>query len=114
MALLLRYERNVFGANRRDGRCQILAGAEAHVTQKRGGYRRHLLAIGGAKDGDTGLVEGAFSANLRIELVEQLSNEHAVLAVRVIGDLARRIRRDDERVVGRVDWRKPMRVGAET
>jgi hypothetical protein len=72
------------------------------------------MASGGAKDGDTGLVEGAFSANVRTELVEQLSNEHAVLALRVIGDLARRIRRDDERVVGRVDWRKPVGVGAET
>jgi len=37
-----------------------------------------------------------------------------VLALRGIGDLAGRIRRDDERVVGRVDWRKPVGVGAET
>ena len=70
---------------------EILVGAEAHVLRKRGGYRWHLLAIGDAKDGDTGPVKDAFSANVRIELVEQLSNEHAVLAFRVIGDLARRI-----------------------
>jgi hypothetical protein len=51
---------------------------------------------------------------MRIELAEQLSNEHAVLALRVIGDRARGIRRDDERVIGHVDWRKPVGVGAET
>src|SRR5207253_5097602 len=81
---------------------------------KRGRYRRHLLAFVGARDGDAGLVEDAFSANLRIELVEQLSNEHAMLALHVIGDTTRRVRRHDEGVIGRIDQRKPVGVGAET
>lgn len=46
------------------------------------------------------LLKTYYSANGRIELVEQPSNEHTVLAHRVIGDLAERIRRDDQRLLG--------------
>ena len=37
-----------------------------------------------------------------------------MLTVRIICDLARRIRRDYERVVGRTNWRKPVGVHAQT
>ena len=37
-----------------------------------------------------------------------------MLALHVIGDLARRVRRHDEGVIGRIDQRKPVGVGAET
>ena len=55
-----------------------------------------LHAIRGAKNGDTGLVEDAFSANIRIEFVEQLSDEHAVHTPYVVCNIARYIGRDDE------------------
>ena len=50
---------------------------------------------------------------LRVEVVEQLGHQHAVLAAGIVGDLARRRRGQDQRVVGRVDRRQAVREGAE-
>src|SRR4051812_46037383 len=46
--------------------------ADADVFHQRRRHLRHLLAVGGAGDGDAGLVEGGGGAGLRIQMVEQL------------------------------------------
>ena len=47
------------------------------------------------------LLKAASAPRLRIEIVEQLGHQHAVLALAVVGDLARRGRGQDQRVVRR-------------
>src|SRR5205823_5586063 len=55
--------------------------ADADVFQQRRRHLRHLLAVGGTGDGDAGLVEGAGRAGLRIQIVQELGHQHAVLAL---------------------------------
>ena len=59
------------------------------------------------------LLKDGFDAGLGGEVVEQLGHQHAVLAVEIVGDLARRRRRQDQRVVGRGDRREAVGEGAE-
>ena len=98
--------------------------AEADVFQQRGRYRGHLGAVGGAGDGDAGLVEDGFgggrlagSAALRHGALSRLFSSSdistRVLAGGIIGDLARRRRGQDQRIVGRGDRGEAVREGAE-
>ena len=52
-------------------------------------------------------------AQLRVELGEQLGHQHAVGAFGIVGDLARRGRGQDQRVVGGGDRREAVGEGAE-
>src|SRR6185437_2744794 len=99
---------------RRSSAAGVFGGAEMDVFGERGGYRGHLFAFGGAGDGKAGLVEGGLDASaLRVQVVEQLGHQHAGLAVAVIGQLARRGRGQDQRIVGCRDRRQTMGEGAE-
>ncbi len=74
----------------------------------------HLLAFGGAGDGDAGLVEGGFGAGLRIQIVRAArSPARCTGGLAVVGDLARRRRGQDQRVFRRGDRGEAVRVGAE-
>src|SRR3954462_3850662 len=91
-----------------------LVGAEAHLLLQRGGDRWYLLAVGGLRNRDLGLVEDGLGAGALLgDMIEQLSDQHAVLAVGIIDDLAGRCRRQDQRVIRRGDRRQPVREGAE-
>ena len=59
------------------------------------------------------LLKAAGGAGLRIEVVEQLGHQHAVLALAVIGHLARRRRGQDQRVFRRGDRGQAVGEGAE-
>src|SRR3954452_18232036 len=83
------------------------------VLEQRGGDGRDLVTFAGAGDGKAGLVEYAFGAALRIEVVEKLADQHAVLALAVVDDLAGRSRGEDQRIVGRADRREAVAIGAE-
>src|SRR3954449_6073484 len=83
------------------------------VLEQRGGDGRDLVAFAGAGDRKAGLVEDALGAALRIEVVEELADQHAVLALAVVDDLAGRSRGEDQRIVGRADRREAVAVGAE-
>src|SRR5438128_7564293 len=88
--------------------------ADADFVRERGRHARYLLAVGGAGDGDAGLVEDALDARpLRIQIAEQLGDQHAVLAAGIVDDLAGRGRGEDQRIVGRADRRQTMREGTE-
>ena len=60
------------------------------------------------------LLKAVSSAGLRGEVVEQLGHQHAVLALEIVGHLARRRRGQDQRVFGRRDRRQAVGVGTET
>src|SRR2546430_1207561 len=83
---------------RRDERDRLAA--EADFLDQRGRHRRHLFAVRGARDRNAGFVEDGFDAGLRIEVVQEFRDQHAVLALGVVGDFARRRRSQDQRVVG--------------
>src|SRR5437879_11505606 len=64
--------------------------ADMDLVEQRGGDGGHLFAVGGAGDSDAGLVEDALDAGCALQIVEQLGDQHAVLALGVIDDLAGR------------------------
>ena len=59
------------------------------------------------------LLKAASAPARGIEVVEQLGHQHAVLAAGIVDHLARRRRRQDQRIVGRVDRREAVGEGAE-
>src|SRR5262249_13723593 len=92
----------------------VLGLAEADVLKQGGRHGRYLLAVGGAGNRDRGLVEGSLRADRpRVEIAEQFGNECTVLAVAIIGNLARRGGGKDQGIVRRGDRRKAMGKGTE-
>ena len=91
-----------------------VGGGEADVFEQRGRHRGHLLAVGGAGDRDAGLVEDGLGAGAwALRLLSSSAISTLYWPLRIVGDLARRGRGQDQRVVGRVDRREAMGEGAE-
>jgi len=55
-----------------------------------------------------GLAEHRLDTGLRVQIIEQFGHQHAILALGIVGDLARRGGRKDQRVVRRIDRRQAV------
>ena len=83
-------------------------------SEQRGRHRGHLFAFGGARDRDAGLVEDGLGAGVAASrLLSSSVTSTLYWPLGIVGDLARRGRGQDQRVVGRVDRRETMGEGAE-